>query len=135
MSDVVLEYIRREEEKKVPKWDILDRVVAYMREGDRAIGDEEVRYFTERFPFTRDEYRQVTAWLEYAGEDVMKTVRDAGFPTYEAVFEYRGHRFVWRLMIGQGSDLSLLPATGRERKVMYLEREEGPNGCEGEEVP
>lgn len=71
----------------------------------KCIDEEDIRYFPEKFPFTNEEFKEVFGYLH----DRVLHVHDASnyFEEYWALFNLDGKKFVWRLLIGQGSALQL----------------------------
>ena len=86
----------------------LAEVVKFLE--DKDIDDEHMAYFPNEFPFTRDEYMEVFYHLDKISEGRQYEVPNAYFPETFAYFNHQGTKFIWRLLIGQGSACQLFPA-------------------------
>lgn len=72
------------------------------------LDDEHIAYFEKNYPFSRQDYSDVFRYLEQRAGDRIKSGKADIFPEYLAYFNLGGTRFVWRLLIGQGSACQLL---------------------------
>jgi hypothetical protein len=70
------------------------------------IDNEDIVYFPNNYPFTIDEFKEVHGWLEKKAKHILT---EAGtFENNLALINHNGTKFIWRLLIGQGSALQLL---------------------------
>lgn len=98
----------------------LNRILNHMLDGCSFIDGEDIDYNPENFPFSRQDFRDVFNQLEELAGVKLKFIDNGhGFPEYVAFFNYNGVRFVWRLLIGQGSATQLMLADSNKFDIEY----------------
>jgi hypothetical protein len=70
------------------------------------LNDETISYHKEKYNITIEEYMDVFHYLETISKDE-KFLSDESFPQSYAFFTYKGKKFIWDLLVGQGSSCSL----------------------------
>lgn len=98
----VRDYIAEEEKSLENGKNKLAQVVGHLTTVD-FLDDENIAYNEKDYPFSRQDYSDVFRYLEkQAGNNIRSGKADI-FPEYLAYFNLGGTRFIWRLLIGQGS--------------------------------
>lgn len=81
--------------------ELADKIVSELKKHS-VIGLDDVQYNPEKFAFNEEEFKKFVKVLDKLG-DPHETSADSYFPEYKSYFHYKGIRFIWRLLIGQGS--------------------------------
>ncbi len=87
------------------------------------IDEEDIRYFPEKYPFSNKDFKDVFCFLEAQARENYHDVTDITdkFPEYRAYFKFAGVKFIWNLMIGQGSALTLFRHDHKPDLIPYRE--------------
>lgn len=85
--------------------DLADKIVSDLKKYS-LIDLEDVQYYPEKFAFKEKEFRKFIKVLDKLGSP-HETNFDSYFPEYKSYFHYKGIRFTWRLLLGQGSAYQL----------------------------
>lgn len=83
---------------------ILDSVIKYFEDTGDMLDDESIHYSKK---FNTSEFDTVFEFLRTHG--VSEVREDIMFPEERRYFKYKGVRFIWRTMHGQGTACQLLP--------------------------
>jgi len=96
-----------EEEKRLENGrDKLAQIVDHLSNVDY-LDDENIAYNEKDYPFSRRDYSDVFRYLEQQAGNRIKAGKADIFPEYLAYFNLGGTKFIWRLLIGQGSACQL----------------------------
>lgn len=102
----VRDYIAEEEKSLENGKNKLAQVVGHLTTVD-FLDDENIAYNEKDYPFSRQDYSDVFRYLEQQAGNNIKSGKADIFPEYLAYFNLGGTRFIWRLLIGQGSACQL----------------------------
>jgi len=72
-----------------------------------AIDREDVVYRSEEFNFSKEEFDDFFEYLEIINNPSY-TSKYSSFPEERKYFEYNGFKFIWRMIVGQGTACQLL---------------------------
>lgn len=146
VDDFVKELIEKQEQAAHINYDLLERVLRDLngiKEG--AFDSEDVAYFPEKFNFTQEEFNTLFESLDIyvGGRDASPFFDHSNeFPDSRIYFEYKGYKFIWRLLVGQGSSCQLYDAKkehedwpskkfpmkwDESRKIVILEENDATN--------
>lgn len=92
--------------------ELLERVLNHLKTRG-FIDNEDVAYFSQEHPFTAEEYDQIHSFLEQQVSDVWTNELydySTCFEEKQIFFEYNDFKFVWRVLVGQGTALQLISA-------------------------
>lgn len=88
-------------------WKVLEKVVAHLKKTGYVDG-ENILYFPEDYKFTATQYRNLFEELGRKSTSFKYSQTKPGnFPESLAYFKLRNFKFIWRLLIGQGSAYQL----------------------------
>lgn len=90
-------------------WDVIRKVLSALRDGpNHSVDCEDIAYNPKKYSFSSEEFKNVFKWIEdYAeGREAVREIK-GHFPEYETHFIFEEAKYVWNLMIGQGSATSL----------------------------
>jgi hypothetical protein len=100
---------------------VLKRVVVYL-EKHGILDDEDLKYkMTKDRSVTLEEFEELFGQLEGMGGSRIVEQNKHGFPMFTGYFEYDGFKFIWDLMLGQGSASALMSAAHNPKRFPFLE--------------
>lgn len=115
MGDKKCPVCRSEDHKRwcpayVPKGvdkDTTLKIIDHLKANGR-IDDEDVAYFPEKYPFTKDELRDFMDGIYHPSDPEKTFVDGTYFETYNVPFTWEGDKFSLIVMYGQGSAWMLM---------------------------
>lgn len=111
-----------EEDQKLKNGELkLSAVVEHLKSA-RVLDNEDIAWDEDKYPFSRQDYSDVFRYLEFRAHDNIKSGVADIFPEYLAYFNLGGTRFIWRLLIGQGSACQLFLSEGDKGSFVYDEK-------------
>ena len=108
-KDFVKEYIQEEHRSLQNGKAKLSKVVNFLNTRP-FIDSEDITYYPKDFPFRAQDFRDVFKYLETQAKDKMQSSKGDVFPECLAYFNLAGTKFIWRLLVGQGSATQLILA-------------------------
>lgn len=97
----------------------MDTIVNYLKLHG-IIDDEDVAYFPDKYPFTKEEFREFTDLIE-KGADFEKCIyEDSMFPSMLIPWTNKGEPFYLFIMNGQGSSWTLFTTEAWDEHDKYL---------------